>query len=162
MTFDNSPASVELLEAVSAFADTVLAPTVVSVGSHFLDLGRVERIDRLAYLAHHIEDNPVYAKWNRLRSLPEANWLVAACNGFLARPRYAGQSAARDVLFEEASPLWISPVWAVGTLAAQSAVRIGWPTRLSDGDADASKALPFIRRGKARRPRPRQFFPSTA
>jgi predicted component of type VI protein secretion system len=121
MAFDSSSASVELLEAVSAFADTVLAPTVVPVGSHFLDLGEWSEIDRLAYLAHHIEDNPVYAKWNRLRSLPEANWLVAACNGFLARPRYAGESAARDVLFEEAAPLWISPVWAVGTLAVRRA-----------------------------------------
>ncbi len=141
MAFDSSPASIELLEAVSAFADTVLAPTVVSMSPGFLDLGEWNEIDRLAYLAHHIEDNPVYAKWNRLRSLPEANWLVAACNGFLARPRYAGESAARDVLFEEGSPLWISPVWAVGTLAAESAGRVGWPTRLTDGDAARLEGL---------------------
>jgi len=141
MAFDSSPASIELLEAVSTFADSVLAPTVVCMDPGFLDLGEWSEIDRLAYLAHHIEDNPVYAKWNKLRSGPKANWLVAACNGFLARPRHAGESAARDVAFEEASPLWISPVWAVGTLAAQSAAHIGWPTLLTDGDAARLKGL---------------------
>jgi hypothetical protein len=135
MVFDSSPASMELLEAVSAFAESVLAPTVVCASAGFLGLNDWGELERLAYLAHHIEDNPVWAKWNTLRSLPQANWLVAACNGFLARPRYAGECAPRDVLFEESLPLWISPVWAIGTLAAQSTARAGWPTRLTDGDA---------------------------
>jgi len=132
--FDNSPVSMELLEAAAAFAEGIIAPTVVTASAGFLGLSDWTELDRLPYLRHHVEDNPIYAKWNKLRSLSEANWLVAACNGFLVRSPYGRQSAPRGVSFEEASLPWISPVWALGTLAAQSAASFGWPSRLSDGE----------------------------
>lgn len=135
MSFDISPVSLTRLEAASAFAESILVPTVVCASPAFLGLNDWGELDRIAYLAHHIEGNPLYAKWNKLRTLPQARWLVAACNGFLARPAYGKESAPRDVFFEESSPPWISPAWAVGTLAAQSAGRFGWPSRLTDGQS---------------------------
>ncbi|MBP7529874.1 MAG: type VI secretion system contractile sheath large subunit [Syntrophorhabdaceae bacterium] len=134
LPFDNSPLSMELVEKAAAFAEGIIAPTVVTAAAAFLGLHDWTELDRLPYLRHHVEDNPVYAKWNKLRSLPEANWLVAACNGFLARSPYGSQSTPRDVSFEEASMPWINPVWALGTLAAQSTASFGWPSRLTDGE----------------------------
>lgn len=132
--FDNSPVSMELLEAAASFAEGIIAPTVVTASAGFLGLNDWTELDRLPYLRHHVEDNPIYAKWNKLRSLPQANWLIAACNGFLARSPYGRQSASRGVFFEEASLPWINPVWALGTLAAQSTASFGWPSRLTDGE----------------------------
>ncbi len=132
--FDNSPVSMGLLEAAAAFAEGIIAPTVVTASAGFLGLNDWTELDRLPYLRHHVEDNPIYAKWNKLRSLPRAAWLVAACNGFLARSPYGRQSAPCGVFFEEACLPWIRPVWALGTLAAQSAASFGWPSRLTDGE----------------------------
>lgn len=134
MDFDNSALSMELLEKTAAFAEGILAPAAVNASAGFLGLQNWTELPRLPYLSHYIEDNPVYAKWNKLRSLQASDWLIAACNGFLVRPPYGEQAAPRGILFEEPLSPWISPVWALGTLAAQSAGRFGWPSRLTDAE----------------------------
>jgi hypothetical protein len=45
---------------------------------------------------------------------------------------YGSDKPARRVQFEEQSPLWASPVWALGCLIAQSFSQTGWPTRFSE------------------------------
>ncbi|MBP1748323.1 MAG: uncharacterized protein H6Q52_862 [Deltaproteobacteria bacterium] len=130
--FDNSPVSMGFFEEMASFAQELIVPTVVNASAGFLGLHSWDQIDRLPLLAHYVDDNPIYAKWARLRKDPCANWLAAACNNFCVREAYGKGPDSRGVLFEEQSVLWIHPVFAIGTLAAQSVSLSGWPSRLVD------------------------------
>jgi type VI secretion system protein ImpC len=130
--FDNSPVSMELFEEAAAFAQDLIVPAVVNASAGFLGLGDWNEIDRLPMITHYIEDNPVYAKWSKLRKDPRANWLGAACNDLAVRQAYGKDSGIRGIVFEEGSPPWVHPVFAVGALAAQSVAFSGWPSRLVD------------------------------
>jgi hypothetical protein len=130
--FDNSPVSMELLEEAASFAEGLIVPTVVNASAGFLGLKGWNEIDHLPMIAHYVEDNPVYAKWFKLRKDPRTNWLAAACNDLCARQAYAKDSALRGVVFEEASVPWIHPVFAIGALAAQSVALCGFASRLVD------------------------------
>ncbi len=100
--FDNSPVSMELFEEAASFAQNLIVPTVVNASAGFLGLKNWNEIDRLPLIAHYIEDNPVYAKWLKLRKDPRANWLVAACNNLCVREAYGKDPDSRSVFFEEA------------------------------------------------------------
>lgn len=130
--FDSSAASTELMERIAAFAEGLIAPTAISATPGFLGLHHWHELGRLPYLKHYVEDNAAFAKWNNLRSGDAGAWLVAACIGFLARSPYGRQLTPRGVFFEEPAPPWVSPVWALGTLAAMSTARFGWPSRFVD------------------------------
>ncbi|MBW1858381.1 MAG: type VI secretion system contractile sheath large subunit, partial [Deltaproteobacteria bacterium] len=49
----------------------------------------------------------------------------------------------RTIPFEEQNPLWISPVWALGSLICQSFVEAGWPTRFTDWQQIQIEDLPL-------------------
>ncbi|HOW55932.1 MAG TPA: type VI secretion system contractile sheath large subunit [Syntrophorhabdaceae bacterium] len=134
LPFDSSAAGMELMERAAAFASGLLAVAVIEAAPGFLGLNGWRELGRLPYLKNHIEDNAVYAKWGKLRTGQSGDWLAAACNGFLLRPRYGGSDPPRGVPFEEPSPLWISPVWALGTLSAQAVALSGWPSRFVDSE----------------------------
>ena len=53
-------------------------------------------------------------------------------NRFLTREPYGDESPPRTAFFREPAPLWISPVWALGTLIAKSVSAYGWPSRFTD------------------------------
>ncbi len=130
--FDNSPFSMELFEEAASFAQNLIVPTAVNASAGFLGLKSWNEIDHLPLIAHYIEDNPVYAKWLKLRKDPRSNWLAAACNNFCVRQAYGKDQTSRSVSFEERSIPWIHPVFAVGTLAAQSVALCGFASRLVD------------------------------
>jgi hypothetical protein len=132
LLFDNSPVSMELFEGAASFAQNLLVPTVINASAGFFDLKNWNEIDRLPLIAHYIEDNPVYAKWLKLRKDPRANWLVAACNNLYVREAYGKGPDSRSVFFEEQSIPWVRSVFAVGALAAQSVSLCGWPSHLAD------------------------------
>ncbi len=131
LPFDNSARSIELLEAVASFSETLLTPSVVWTPPEFFHLDSWDDLKKLGYLPHQI-DGPAYAKWRNLRGQSKANWLTATCNRFLARYPYGPDNRPRSVDFKEPSMPWTSPVWAIGALMGQSAARFGWPTRLCD------------------------------
>jgi len=129
--FDQTPLSHDLLEKTASFASTLLAPTAMWITPRFLNLEKWGELHRLPYLKTHIDD-AVFAKWRKLRESPDGNWIVPLCNRFLVRPLYGKDYKARQVLFEEGKPLWISPVWAFAALVAQSMEKFGWPSRFTD------------------------------
>lgn len=126
--FTNSPRHLELLEHVARFAQTLLSPTICWVTHAFFHLSSWDELHKLAYLPHHL-DGPPFAKWRALAQSPAAPWLAVTCNRFLARYPYGPDNSPRLAPFVETSPLWISPVWALGALIAQSHAKTGWPTR---------------------------------
>jgi predicted component of type VI protein secretion system len=131
LPFDSSPRSMELLEKVALFSETLLVPTLCWVSPKFLYLDQWEEMKRLPFLPHYI-DEPAFAKWRRLRELSSSKWIALLCNRFLIRYPYGPENRPRLVQFDEPNYLWISPVWAAGGLLLQSILRTGWPTRFTD------------------------------
>ena len=131
LPMDNTPGGVATLERIAALATTLLIPTATWITPSFFHLDNWRELHRLAYLKHHLDD-AVYAKWRKLREQPSGQWLTLTCNRFLTRAPYGENNRPRSVAFTEKEPLWISPVWALGTLAAQSVSQFGWPSRLTD------------------------------
>jgi type VI secretion system protein ImpC len=149
---DNSPRCLDLLERVGQFAETLLVPVITWILPEFFHIDAWQDIKKLGFLPHYLEEAP-YAKWQSLKKSPASGWLTVTCNRFLARYPYGKNNKARRIPFEEPNPLWISPVWALGSLIAQSLSEVGWPTRFADwqrirledlplNTADPSKPLP--------------------
>jgi hypothetical protein len=131
LPFDNTPLSLELLEEIAQFAETLLAPSICWIDHNFLHLDTWEDLKRLSYLPHYLE-KPAFAKWRRLKEIGAGRWIAIICNRFLLRYPYGSENRPRLVDFEEDQELWASPVWALGCLVSQSVVKSGWPTRFTD------------------------------
>ena len=101
------------------------------INPRFFHLENWGNLNKIPYLKNHIED-AAYAKWRKLKDLPGTDWLSFNCNRFLSRFPYSRDNKPGTVFFQEKEPLWISPVWALGTLAAQSIATFGWPCRFTD------------------------------
>ncbi len=131
LPFDNSPRCLELLERAALFSETLLVPTLCWITPKFLYLDQWEGFGRLPFLPHHFEE-PAFAKWRRLKESPSAKWIAMTCNRFLIRYPYGPDNRPRSVHFDESDYLWISPVWAAGSLILQSLLKTGWPTRFTE------------------------------
>ncbi|GFK95758.1 hypothetical protein NNJEOMEG_03626 [Fundidesulfovibrio magnetotacticus] len=129
--FANTPADVELLEQVLAFADTLLTPTVACLSLEFFGVGSWRELSRLGYLKAALADAR-FAKFRKLAQHPGAARLLLTLNRFLERAPYGPGNPARPAAFTEQGAPWLSPAWAVGTLAAKSVAACGWPSRLTD------------------------------
>jgi len=131
LPFDNSPRCLELLEKVALFSETLLVPTLCWITPKFLYLDQWEELGRLPFLPHFF-DELAFAKWRRLKELPSSKWMAVTCNRFLIRYPYGPDNRPRSVHFNESDYLWISPVWAAGSLILQSLLKTGWPTRFTE------------------------------
>jgi len=131
LPFDNSPRSTELLERVALFSETLLTPCLCWISPKFLHLNQWEEIGKLPFLPHYIDD-PAFAKWRKLRTLPAVKWIALTCNRFLIRYPYGSENRLKWVRFDEAEFPWISPVWAIAGLILESLSKTGWPTRFTD------------------------------
>ena len=152
LPFDQSPRSLDLLEKVALFSETLLTPCLCWITPKFLYLNQWEELGRLPFLPHYF-DEPAFAKWRRLKGLPSAKWMVLTCNRFLVRYPYGPDHRPKWVGFDESDFLWVSPVWAAGSLVLQSLHKTGWPTRFTEwqnmrlGDlalhlVDANRSIP--------------------
>lgn len=129
--FDNTPLAMEKLAAAAAWAAQLMVPLVAWVGPDFLQIPAWEKLGTLPFIPSHLE-SPPFAKFRSLKGSAEADWLCLTCNRFLVRYPYGTDNQPRQIPFDEPGPLWVSPVWAFGTLLAQSMGKTGWPTRLTD------------------------------
>jgi len=114
--FDNTQPSIELLEKIIQFADRMLLPVCVWIKPGFFRIENFNQLHKIPYIKNYLEDAS-YAKFKKLGTFPGAEWLIAGCNSFAARP-------ANE--FEE-NPLLVSPVWGMGTLCAKAVNKEGWP-----------------------------------
>lgn len=131
LPFDSTPWSLELLEKLADFGETLLVPTITWIAPRFLFIDGWDELGRLPFLPHYLEKSE-FAKWRRLQGLSSAGWLTATCNRFLLRYPYGPDNRAALVDFNEKQGLWASPVWGLGNLISQSVVTTGWPTRFTD------------------------------
>jgi type VI secretion system protein ImpC len=130
LPFDNSPRSMDLLEQIAQFAETFMAPALFYITSRFFYLDHWDEMSKLPFLPHYLEE-PAFAKWRSLGKAPSARWIAASCNRFLIRYPFGPDNKPRLIQFDEPHPLWVSPVWAIGSLISQSLVKDGWPTRFT-------------------------------
>ena len=131
LPLDSSPRSTDIMEKIAEFGDNLFAPVACWITSKFFFLDDWTGLKKVAYIKHHLEDG-AFAKWKKLKESPGANWLCVTLNRFLTRLPYGRDNKPKGVYFEETPPLWLSPVWAMGTLAAQSTLNHGWPSRFTD------------------------------
>ena len=130
LPFDNSFASVDMLETLANFSEALQVPTVVHLSSAFFGKKDWSHFASVGYLANELETQP-YAKFRALQGGAASRWLTIALPEVCVRNPY-GTDDVRPIAFKEAEGIWLSPVWAVGTLAVKSQVAFGWPTRLTD------------------------------
>ena len=131
LAFGNTPLAMDKLAVTAAWAAQLMVPLVAWVGPDFLQLPGWEKLGTLPFIPNHLE-TPSYAKFRSLKANAEAGWLCLACNRFLVRYPYGPDNQPRQIALQEPTPLWISPVWALGTLLAQNVGQTGWPTRFTD------------------------------
>lgn len=146
LPFDSSPRSLELLERAAGCADALQAPLVVELAPAFFHLSAWPEITRLPHLPNYLED-AAFAKWRRLAEQPGGAWLTATCNPFAGREPHRSELGHGIAACDETEPLWLSPAWAAGALAAQSVARFGWPTHLAEWRQVALRGLPGIDTG---------------
>ena len=147
--FDNSPRSLEILERIGQFSETLLVPAITWIGPNFFNIDGWQDIERLAFLPHYLEE-AAYARWQSLKKGSSARWMAVTCNHFLSRYPYGKENPPRRIPFEEQNPLWISPVWALGSLIGRSFVDSGWPTRFTDWQHIRLEDLPLNTRDPAK------------
>ncbi|MEW6261638.1 MAG: type VI secretion system contractile sheath large subunit [Thermodesulfobacteriota bacterium] len=143
---DSSPRGLELLEKTANWAEELLTPTACWLGPAFFHLKDWSELKRVPYLKHYLED-AAFAKWRKLADRSAADWLCLTLNRFLGRLPYGRDNRPKGVYFEEEEPLWLSPVWALGALAAQSVNGFGWPSRLTDYNRVSLTNLPLAGAG---------------
>lgn len=131
LPFDNSPFCIGLLEKIAQFSETLLVPSMVWITPGFLQLNSWSDLNSLPFLPHYLEE-PVFAKWRRLKHRSAASWLAVTCNRFLVRYPYGSDNPPRKFHFNENVHLWTGPVWATSCLIGKSFTRTGWPTRFTD------------------------------
>jgi predicted component of type VI protein secretion system len=127
LPFDNTLVKIGQLEKVAEFAQNLLVPAVAWVAPGVLGVESWAEMAKLPYIPNHLEDIR-FAKLSKVRQRDAGQWLALACNRFLSRYPYGEAFKPRTVFFDEEQPLWISPVWALAALAAQSISACGWPT----------------------------------
>ncbi len=149
--FDNSFASVDAMETVGNFSEAVSVPTVLHLTSQFFGQAEWNGFSNVGYLSHEIDTQP-YAKFRTLQSAPASRWVTLAVGEACARNPYSTQEQVRPIAFKEAQEIWVSPVWAVGTLAVKSQMRFGWPTRLTDHGACQIESMPISKHAGRRSP----------
>ena len=131
LPMDNSPLSLARMAKAAQWAATLMVPLVAWAPSEFLQIDSWQNLDGLAFIPNHVA-GPSYAKYQALVSSDAGHWLCLTANRFLIRYPYGKDNPPRHIDFAEKRPLWIPPVWALGTVIAQSVDRTGWPTRFTD------------------------------
>ncbi|MBF0232751.1 MAG: type VI secretion system contractile sheath large subunit [Desulfamplus sp.] len=116
MGIDNTIPCLEILEQIIHFADTMMVPVVLSINPNFFHIDKWNDLSKLPYLRHHIDDAS-HAGFKKLKSAPGAEWTMLCANGIAVRPPHPWEDGS----------LFVSPVWAVGTLCAKAVTATGWP-----------------------------------
>ncbi|MCP4345509.1 MAG: type VI secretion system contractile sheath large subunit [Desulfobacterales bacterium] len=131
LPFDSSPRSLELIEKIGRFSETLLVPAILWISSKFFNLSSWQDLKKLPFLPHYLEE-PIFAKWRSLKKSNFSRWTAITCNRFLTRYPYGHDNTPRLVSFDEKDCLWTGPVWAAGSLIIRSIAETGWPTHFAD------------------------------
>lgn len=131
LPLNNTAVSLNHLEKIAGFAETLMVPAICWVSKDFLYLDHWKDINTLPFLPNHL-DEAHYAKWHKLEQSSAGTWLSVTCNRLPSRYPYGKDNTPRQVDFSENAHPWISPVWGAAGVIARSFDQTGWPTRFTD------------------------------
>lgn len=139
--YGRSPADFTELNELSAGADLIQAPLIVSLDDAFLKIDAPSELagrDQLGDLL-----GPGLEKWRSLRDAEPSRWLAAVYNRILLRlPHEAGNKGSRaggESVSSAADLLWGNAGWGLLATIVASNARCGWPSEfrgLKQGIAD--------------------------
>lgn len=142
LPLDNSPRCLGFLESIAGFSETLLVPAITWITPSFFHINSWRDLKKISFLPHYLAE-PSFAKWQSMRKAASSGWVSVVCNRLLARYPYGKDNKPRFIKFEEKNRLWISPVWALGTLIGLSFAEMGWPTRFTDWQNVKLEDLPL-------------------
>lgn len=131
--FSNTPQDLALLEQISHVASAALAPFISSASPDLLNLDSFSDIDKPTDFAH-IFQGAQYAKWNGLRQLDDARYLVLTLPRVLARLPYGQKSnPVRGIDYEEtvsgtdnSTFCWGNAAYKMGECIVDSFLKYNW------------------------------------
>ena len=134
---DGSAPAFARLREVADVAEANAVPVITNASAGLLGHDDLEAIDRLDN-KQGLFDAPERAPWRAEANRPAMLWVALAMNRILARAPYDKRtSRIREAQIGEkpADPaeatVWLSPCWAVATLAMKSFEKFGWPCRVT-------------------------------
>jgi type VI secretion system protein ImpC len=144
---DNTVASLDRAHAIAVVADNYSVPVILGAKAALLGTGDLGEVERLDYKQKLFDDKASLA-WRSTVYKPEMRWVVFAANDFLARPPYdKTTSRVREAIVtelpnDEGGFVWMSPIYALGALAAVSFKETGWACRIVGPRAGTLGNLP--------------------
>ncbi|SMF09577.1 type VI secretion system contractile sheath domain-containing protein [Desulfovibrio gilichinskyi] len=138
----SSPRAMTELERVMDFAETMLAPAVISMSPSFFGIQSWDKLKKVRYIPALLE-SAEYGRWKTLVERSGAGWVMACIGSIMARPMYKPESGFSKTNFTEENPLWISAPWTIGALCSRSVAEYGQPTRFCDRGSIRLEQLPL-------------------
>lgn len=123
--FNSSEVSVQAMKRLADFGQEMLVPTTASVDAAFFQIDSWHELNTLSYLPNLLEGS-AFARFTSFRNSDSGRWLSLSCIRFLLRFPYGADNRSRLLPFQEDSPLWITPVWALASLMAERSAQCGW------------------------------------
>ncbi|WP_320173331.1 type VI secretion system contractile sheath domain-containing protein [Maridesulfovibrio sp.] len=152
-SLNNSPRSMELLERVMDFAESMLAPAMVTFGPKFLELENWAVTDKLPFIPTLLE-GAEYGRWKTLRQQPAAGWIIGCAGSIMGRTMHSPESGFEQTSLSERGPLWANSIWGAAALCTHSLSEHGRATLFADHSSTRLDGLPI-----AEGPRPAPVNP---
>ncbi|NDV23340.1 type VI secretion system contractile sheath large subunit [Desulfovibrio sp. JC022] len=138
----NTPRSMEILERIMNFAESMLAPAIIAFGPQFLELQNWAETDKLPFIPTLLE-GAEYGRWKTLRQQPAAGWIMGCAGSIMGRTMHGTEAGFDNTSLSERGPLWVSSVWAAAALCARSLSEYGRGTLFSNHSSVRLEGLPL-------------------
>ncbi|TIH15871.1 hypothetical protein D0S45_09830 [Marinifilum sp. JC120] len=138
----NTPRSMEILERIMNFAESMLAPAMVAFGPKFLELQNWAEADKLPFIPALLE-GPEYGRWKTLRQQPSAGWIMGCAGSIMGRTMHGPEAGFDHTSLSERGPLWVNSVWSAAALCARSLFKYGRITLFADHSSVRLEGLPL-------------------
>ncbi|ACS78498.1 type VI secretion system contractile sheath domain-containing protein [Maridesulfovibrio salexigens] len=152
-SLNNSPRSMEILERIMDFAESMIAPAMVAFGPKFLELENWAEADKLPFIPTLLE-GAEYGRWKTLRPQPSAGWIIGCAGTIMGRTMHSPEAGFEQTSLSERGPLWTNSVWGAAALCTRSLSEHGRSTLFADHSSTRLDGLPL-----AEGPRPAPINP---
>ncbi|WP_321405204.1 type VI secretion system contractile sheath domain-containing protein [Maridesulfovibrio sp.] len=153
MDLSNSPRSIDKLEKIMTFSESMLTPAIIGFGPQFLGLENWAETDKLPFIPSLLE-GPEYGRWKTLRQQTSAGWIMACAGQIMGRTMHIPEAGYDNTSLSERGPLWTSSVWAVAALCTRSLAENDRATLFGNHSSTRLEGLPL-----AEGPRPSPVSP---
>jgi len=130
-SFGRTHAEIKQLEDLAGTGKSLQAPVVASVDADFFGMEHLRGLRKLPSLRSHLQGDE-YVEWKSFRREEVASFLGLTLPAVRLRAPYGAMDTDLDLGVEEDEGLYGSGALVVGVATAQSLVKTGWPTHLTE------------------------------